>query len=125
MLDKTNTGFPYGCLLTKIFEFCEVDFDEYDKVEATYFLDEKSLNQSDIFMVEDGTLYQMSPETQSGPSMIMPSSTPSDSQYTEHVNKMTSDRSRKASIVFQTWFKLSPVSRRMAPMHDSTKSPRA
>lgn len=63
VLDKTKTSFSYGCLLTRIFRFYQVESDDYDKVEATQFLDEKSLNQSHLFVSKDGILYQISPGT--------------------------------------------------------------
>lgn len=34
-------------------------------------------------------------------------------------------RSKMESIMFQAWFKSKPLSKRMAPIQDSTKSPRA
>lgn len=72
VLANTNIGFSYGCSLTRMFEFYHVELDDCDKVEVMKFLDDKRLNHFDLFVNENGTLYQISPETPSGPSMVMP-----------------------------------------------------
>lgn len=74
VLHKIKTGFPYGCRLTKIFEFYQVDLEDSDKVEVTEFLNKKSLNMPNIFVAEYRTLYPVPLETQFGPSVTLPTS---------------------------------------------------
>ena len=53
---KSNTGLPYGLLLTRIFEWFGVGFDGVESVQAKEFLDAKCLTQSNLKLEKDGTL---------------------------------------------------------------------
>ena len=56
MEGKSNTGLPYGLLLTRIFEWFGVAVDGVECVEAKEFLDVKCLTQSNMMIEKDGTL---------------------------------------------------------------------
>ena len=53
---KSNTGLPYGLLLTRIFEWFGVGLDGIESVQAKEFLDVKCLTQSNLKLDKDGTL---------------------------------------------------------------------
>lgn len=58
---KSTTGLPYGFLLTKIFEWFRVDFNDVEIVSAKEFIDKKCLAQSSLKVEKDGNLVQVDP----------------------------------------------------------------
>ena len=53
---ETNTGLPYGLLLTRIFEWYGVNFDGAETLSVKEFLDVKCLSQSNLKVEKDGSL---------------------------------------------------------------------
>lgn len=58
-MGKTNIGLSYGLLLTKVFEFDHVELGEVVRLEFFNYLDERSLSQSLMQVLEDETLIQL------------------------------------------------------------------
>lgn len=58
---QATAGLPYGCFLTRIFDWYDVEYDEEDKFVVKEFLDKKYLSTSRLEMKPDGTLIQLEP----------------------------------------------------------------
>ena len=56
VVSKAKSGLPYGCLLIKVFEHYKIKFEESDKQLVTEFFDERSLAQSNLKVLDDGSL---------------------------------------------------------------------
>lgn len=78
---QATAGLPYGCLLTRIFHWYGVEFNEEDKYVVKEFLDKKCLSASRLELKTDGTLIQLEPLPPPLPSITTPLTVTPDSEW--------------------------------------------